>query len=285
MSNGLVFKMMKNDNLDIEVVESFGQEWKSFSQNNLPEKEHIDQFNDYFNVFPWELISEDSVGFDAGCGSGRWALLFAPKVKILHCIDPSEAIDVARNNLKDLTNCIFHKIDISNLPLTDGSMDFGYSLGVLHHIPDTKKALRDCVIKLKVGAPFLLYLYYSFDNQPSWYRWIWKLTDILRQVIWRLPHKGKLLICGLISFLIYYPLARSARVFEFMGGSIHSWPLSAYRNQSFYFMRTDALDRFGTKLEQRFSKKEIEKMMNESGLKNIKFDENAPFYCAIGIKE
>jgi hypothetical protein len=50
-------------------------------------------------------------------------------------------------------------------------------------------------------------------------------------------------------------------------------------------MRTDALDRFGTKLEQRFTKKEIETMMVESGLKDIKFSDNAPFYCAVGIKE
>jgi 2-polyprenyl-3-methyl-5-hydroxy-6-metoxy-1,4-benzoquinol methylase len=44
-------------------------------------------------------------------------------------------------------------------------MDFGYSLGVLHHIPDAQKALSDCVKKLKLGAPFLVYLYYSFDNR------------------------------------------------------------------------------------------------------------------------
>jgi 2-polyprenyl-3-methyl-5-hydroxy-6-metoxy-1,4-benzoquinol methylase len=32
-------------------------------------------------------------------------------------------------------------------------------LGVLHHIPDTAAAMRDCVRKLKLGAPFLFYLY------------------------------------------------------------------------------------------------------------------------------
>ena len=49
-------------------------------------------------------------------------------------------------------------------------------------------------------------------------------------------------------------------------------------------MRTDALDRFGTKFEQRFSKKEIAFMMEKSGLKNIKFSNHAPFYCALGYK-
>jgi len=277
--------MKKKENLDIDVINNFGKEWKSYSQNDLPEDQHVSQFNNYFEIFPWERISKDSIGFDAGCGSGRWALLIAPKVKTLHCIDPSIAIDVAKKNLKKLNNCIFHQLTISNLPFEDGSMDFGYSLGVLHHIPDSQKALQDCAKKLKSGSPFLLYLYYSFDNQPFWYRWIWKLSDYARKYIWRLPHKLKLRVCWLISFFVYWPLARIAKIVELVGGSIHSWPLSAYRNQSFYFMKTDALDRFGTKLEQRFTKAEVENMMLSAGLDDIKFSTHAPFYCAVGVKK
>ena len=272
------------DNVDSEVVEGFGREWHSFNQDSLPAEEHLKQFDDYFDVFPWGKLPEYSVGFDAGCGSGRWAILVAPKVGKLHCIDPSSAIDVAKKNLQQVNNCEFHQCTVSNLPFDDNAMDFGYSLGVLHHIPDTAKGLRDCVNKLKVGAPFLLYLYYAFDNQPVWYRWIWQMSNLFRQIVWRLPHRAKLMVCGLIAALIYWPLARTARIVDGMGGSIHSFPLSAYRDQSFYFMRTDALDRFGTKLEQRFTKREIEKMMIAAGLVDIKFSPHTPFYCAVGFK-
>ena len=61
-------------------------------------------------------------------------------------------------------------------------------------------------------------------------------------------------------------------------------PLSFYKDHSFYTMRTDARDRFGTPLEQRFSQIQIKEMMSEAGLCNIKFSENAPFWCAMGIK-
>ena len=37
-------------------------------------------------------------GFDMGCGTGRWAKFVAPKVGKLHCIDPSNAIVVAKKN-------------------------------------------------------------------------------------------------------------------------------------------------------------------------------------------
>ena len=49
-------------------------------------------------------------------------------------------------------------------------------------------------------------------------------------------------------------------------------------------MRTDALDRFGTRLEQRFSKIEIELMLTEAGFTNICFSDHMPFWCAVGTK-
>ena len=45
-----------------------------------------------------------------------------------------------------------------NNSLKDNSQDFGYCLGVLHHIPDTYLGLEKCVLKLKKGAPFY-YIY------------------------------------------------------------------------------------------------------------------------------
>jgi hypothetical protein len=83
---------------------------------------------------------------------------------------------------------------------------------------------------------------------------------------------------------VYYPLARSAKIIEILGVSVHSWPLSDYRNQSFYSLRSEALDRFGTKLEQRFTKLEIEEMMIKAGLMEIKFSNHTLYYCAVCIK-
>ena len=50
-------------------------------------------------------------------------------------------------------------------------------------------------------------------------------------------------------------------------------------------MRTDALDRFGTRLEQRFSKEQIKNMMQKSVLEDIYFSDNFPFWCAVGTKK
>ena len=157
-------------NLDKETVDGFGDEWTRFDQTGMTDDDSQQLFGNYFSIFPWTELTPNSVGFDVGCGSGRWAKFVAPLVGKLHCVDPSVAILIAEKNLNGFNNCEFHQVSVDNISLPDRSLDFGYSLGVLHHIPDTQSALASCVDKLKPGAPFLLYLYYAFDNKPIWYR-------------------------------------------------------------------------------------------------------------------
>ena len=164
-------------------------------------------------------------------------------------------------------------------------MDFGYALGVLHHIPDTAAGIVSCVKKLKPGAPFLLYLYYAFDNRPIWYRRLWRASNLLRRGIAGSPFWLKYWITQIIAAFIYYPLARFSQMMEIMGCNVNSFPLSSYRRCTFYTMRTDALDRFGTQLEHRFTALEIRKMMEQGGLAQIVFSDIVPYWCAVGFKK
>lgn len=273
-------------NIDVKTVEGFGEEWSRFDQTELSEAEHQEIFQSYFAIFPWEDLPKNAVGFDLGCGSGRWAKLVAPRVGKLFCIDASEnALEVAKRNLRNEQNCEFYHASVEAIPLKDNSMDFGYSLGVLHHIPDTFSGIKECVSKLKSGAPFLVYLYYAFDNRPAWFRAVWKISDIFRKGISSLPTGLKHLVTEIIAAAIYFPLARTALLLEKAGSNVSAFPLSIYRDKSFYTMRTDALDRFGTRLEHRYTRKQIEKMMTEAGLENIKFSDEMPFWCAVGVKK
>ena len=275
---------MKSNNIDMPSVQGFGDEWERFDQSSLSPKERQEIFDSYFSIFPWKNLNQKSVGFDLGCGSGRWAQLVAPRIGRLHCIDPSTALEVAKQNLVDNPNCEFHHASVDTIPLVDGSMDFGYSLGVLHHTPNTQSALNACVKKLKPGAPFLVYMYYSFDNRPLWFRGIWKLSELARLFISRLPYWLRYCVSQVIAAFVYVPLAKSAYLLEKTGLDVSNFPLSFYRKRSFYTMRTDALDRFGTRLEKRFTKKQIQEMMENAGLNNIVFSRNVPHWCAVGTR-
>jgi len=272
-------------NIDAKVVTDFGIEWSRFDQSAVSLEELQKSFDAYFSVFPWEHLRDNAKGFDLGCGSGRWAKLMVPRVAELHCIDPSEeALGVAMKNLAEYSNCQFHLASVDNIPLPDDSMDFGYSLGVLHHVPNTDEAIRSCVAKLKSSAPLLLYLYYALDNKPLWFKSIWKISDIIRRVLSRSPFPIKYMASQVIAAFIYYPMAKLARLVEGRGRKVDNLPLSGYRDKSFYTMRTDALDRFGTRLEQRFTRKQMEEMMSAAGLIKIQFSERFPYWCAVGYK-
>lgn len=274
-----------SSNYDSDVVNGFGDEWSRLDQTELPEKDFREIFDGYFHIFPWNKLPPGSVGFDLGCGSGRWAKLVAPRVGTLHCVDASrEALAVAKMNLSAQSNCIFHHASVDKIPLSDESADFGYSLGVLHHIPDTQSGLQDCVRKLRKGAPFLLYLYYAFDNKGPGYRLLWKMSELGRFLISRLPSTARFFVTQVIAALVYWPLARIALLLERLGVTIDSFPLSYYRSRSFYVMRTDALDRFGTRLEKRFTRKQIVEMMNHAGLTDVVVSDSMPYWCALGYK-
>lgn len=275
--------MSDGGNIDRETVRGFGEEWASFDQTVMSAEEHSTLFENYFSVFPLDTLNAGAEGFDLGCGSGRWAEPVAARVGILHCIDPSErALAVAQRRLAAVPSARFHLAGADSIPLADGSQDFGYSLGVLHHIPDTAAAMADCVRKLKPGAPFLVYLYYRFDNRPLWFKAIWHASDLVRGAISRLPFGPRKTTTSVLAAVVYWPLARLAGLLERGGLNVANMPLSFYRNSSFYTMRTDALDRFGTRLEHRFTRPEIALMMEKSGLVDIRFREEEPFWVACG---
>tara|TARA_B100000963_G_scaffold215777_1_gene188215 strand:+ start:272 stop:1099 length:828 start_codon:yes stop_codon:yes gene_type:complete len=272
-------------NVDKKTVQDFGEEWEKFDQSEISDTELKKSWDQYFNIFPFDELSDDSEGFDMGCGSGRWARFVAKKGYKINCIDASsKALSVAKKNLSGLGNIKFYNASVNDRVLDEGSQDFGYCLGVLHHIPDTLEGLKACANLLKKDAPFLLYLYYDFENRSYFFKLAWKLSDAFRKIISSLPLKTKIFTTTIIAYLIYYPLAKFAYLMDRLGFETTQIPLSDYRNKTFYFMKTDALDRFGTRLEKRFSKEKIHNMLIQAGFKDVVFSENTPFWVCISRK-
>ena len=273
------------DNADSKTVDSFGDEWKRFKQSGDNAEDLQRTFEQYFSVFPWEQISIDSQGADIGSGSGRWASFVAKRVCKLTCVDASaEALKVAKHNLREQRNCEFEEASVGALPFESGSLDFVYSLGVLHHVPDTAAAIGECARVLKPGAPLLLYLYYAFGNRPAWFGRLWRVSDSLRKSISQMPRPLKNFTCDALAAGVYLPVSSTAKWAERLGMNVDHMPLAAYRNRSFYSMRTDSRDRFGTPLEQRFTREQITDMMEGANLEDIRFSNSEPFWCAVGTK-
>ena len=206
---------MIKKNIDLNTAKSFGEEWEKFDQANLSKEEALKRFNEYFHLFPWNSLPSNPVGIDIGCGSGRWDKFVAQKVDKLHCVEPAErAISVAKRNLSKYKNIIFHQKSLDDLEISNETMDFCFSLGVLHHVPDTQKALKKCASLLKPGAPFLGYLYYNFENKSQLFRFIWRFSDFFRRVISKSSSRYKSFYCDLIALVIYMPITKFLKLLE-----------------------------------------------------------------------
>lgn len=273
------------ENVDRETVSSFGSEWTTYDQTSLDEDEAREIFASYFSLVPVELLNDKTVAIDIGCGSGRWARQLAGTVGRLVLVDPAPAaLNVARDALAKYPNCEFRCESVGAVDLPSNSADLVYSLGVLHHIPDTQAGINECVRLVRPGGAFLVYLYYKMENRPAWYRALWRCSEIVRNRISRLPVRVRRVLTDPIAAFVYWPLARLANILIRLSRRQLNLPLAFYRDKSFYVMRTDALDRFGTPLEKRFTRAEIEAMLMTAGLEKIQFRDGEPFWCAIGFK-
>jgi ubiquinone/menaquinone biosynthesis C-methylase UbiE len=272
----------KNErNLDVETVRSFGKEWEAF--NNFSHHEIQTIGDDYFDLLP--LGISEFTALDVGCGSGRWALYLATQVKFIEAVDPSSSVWTAKKLLRNLNNIRVTHASVESLPFTDNSFDLVYSLGVLHHVPNTYLAIQKCFEKIKHKGFFLLYLYYNLENRGIIFRFLFSCSNILRTIISRLPSGTKKIICNIIATLVYWPSAKLSVFVACFSTTLSSkLPLSYYRKTSFFIMRNDALDRFGTPLEKRFSKGEITDMLSKAGFIDIQFSTHEPYWHVIARK-
>jgi hypothetical protein len=83
-----------------------------------------------------------------------------------------------------------------------------------------------------------------------------------------------------IAGVVYLPLSQIAKYLARKGKNVSNIPLHHYANMPFVMLQNDALDRFGTRLEQRFSKTEIEEMVAKAGfdVTTLKFSDSEPFW-------
>jgi len=273
----------KDENLDQGVIDGFGHEWKAFDYSETETTEALDaQFLAYcapLNLSQFNPAT--SVAGDFGAGSGRWSSRLAPYFSRVYALEPSDgASQVLRDKFTSDPKIIVLQETVGVNSIPRASLDLAMSLGVLHHIPDTALAIKDVSRSIKPGGVFLCYLYYNLENKPAYYKLIFRSVNLVRQIISSLPQPLRRLSATIIAAFVYLPLARLSKLLSKLGRNISNLPLHHYANMPFVMLANDALDRFGTSLEQRFSKTEITEMLRDADfdLTTLKFSEIEPFW-------
>lgn len=235
-----------------EIQYSFGEEWKTFSDIS---SDHERIFRQYFDLVELSSLSDHRV-CDLGCGIGRWSYFLVNKCRELILLDFSEAIFVARNNLRNANNVIFFMGDINELPFKDNFADLIFSLGVLHHLPNNA---LDVIRNLHKYAPkLLIYLYYALDNRPIYFKALLAFVTKSRKLLFRIRNPlFRMFFTFMVALLVYKPMVCLGMILKPFGLARHIPLYEGYRGMSFRGIRQDVYDRFFTSIEQRFTKKEI----------------------------
>jgi SAM-dependent methyltransferase/uncharacterized protein YbaR (Trm112 family) len=246
------------------TAESFAYEWEKFGTAR-------DEWRLNFMEYMQPLRPGDFDGMlvlDVGTGSGRHSREAVRLGAAVIAVDAGDAIDVARANLPPEALTI--QADAERLPLAERSFDIVMSIGVLHHLPDTERALAGLVRYAKPGGRVHIYLYW----QPpvAWHRWVLRGVTAARRVTVKLPHRMLHALCYPLAALLWLFVvlpSRGLRASATTRGLLRYLPLRTYLNYPFGVLVNDQFDRFSAPLERRFTKPEVEAMMRRAGLRDV----------------
>ena len=109
------------------------------------------------------LSAQDLAGktvLDGGCGMGRYLRIAAEMGPALAAgIDLSLAVQAARELTEDLPGVAIVRGDLLRPPFPPESFDHVYSIGVLDHTPDPRRAFLRLAALLKPGGRIAIWVY------------------------------------------------------------------------------------------------------------------------------
>ncbi|MDP2905332.1 MAG: class I SAM-dependent methyltransferase [Candidatus Omnitrophota bacterium] len=261
-------KRMYNQQKIRATKEVYGFLWnKSQGYSTSLEKGHFS----YMQETVTEPIVRGGAGIDIGCGMGQDTYLMAknnPGVSVI-ALDLSDGVYKTRELVRGLNNAAAVKGSVTALPVRSEALDFAYSFGVLHHIPDPKKGLFEINRVLKKGSPVFLYLYEDHSGNILKYLTV-KTAALFRKITVRIPRKILYALSFLASpfvFIVFSCPAIILSKFDKTRSIAENIPFNFGRSP--FGLRSDLFDRFGAPIEYRFSKKQVYELLDNCNFHNI----------------
>lgn len=249
-----------------KYVSSFSFEWKvhkntQLDSANLNSRMSGQSHRDFEKRvdFPLSELKGKRV-LDVGCGVGRFSEIAISYGANLVGIDLSFSVDAAFENMGKAKNANFAQADIFRLPFKEGSFDFVYSFGVLHHTSDCKKAFSAISRLVRQEGKLAIFVYSSYNKAIVYMSRFWRFFSV------RLP-KWLLYILSFISIPLYYlykiPVVGNIAKMFFV---IPMWPDWRWRV-------LDTFDWYSPKYQSKHTHWEVFNWFKEDGFKNIKIYE------------
>lgn len=168
-------------------VMSFGRQWNRYDVARDEEDESV--FAVKTGITAEELAG--NLVLDAGCGGGRYARLAGRSGAKVVGVDLSSAVEKASELCAGLDNVLIAQADLLDLALAEGAFDVAFSIGVMHHSPDPRRAFGQVARCVKPGGRLAVWLYRRNTLPQEW------LNSGLRALTTRTP--ARLLEAGAVG--------------------------------------------------------------------------------------
>lgn len=248
----------------------FSFAWSRFGKDEVKKDWHKDSFS-YMEYIPKEIFSgSDKIGLDVGCGSGSDMLHISYYGARMIGIDISDSIKVTRDNTKETGRIHVAQADAYKLPFKDGTFDFSYSFGVLHHLPEPETGFKLLCSKVKSGGYVIIYLYEDFSERTGIERFLLKAVNSLRIITTRMPPGLLYFLCIVFSPLVWLFCCAPYQIFK----RIQITKKFASRIPFRHTVRLDCIisdlyDRFSPPIEMRYNEDEVRKWFERAGFNGV----------------
>jgi SAM-dependent methyltransferase len=236
---------------------SFGRQWNWFRTVQVDSLNGSDESARAFvSTTGWsEHDLRGRLVLDAGVGAGRFADVAAAMGAEVVGVDLTSAVDAAFANVGRRPRIHLVQADIFALPFRRESFDLGYSIGVLHHTPDTRAAFERVAQMVRPGGALAVYLYSAYGNGS-------RGSDLIRKLTTRLP-LGAMLALALYAVPAYY-LYRA----PFFGKLLQLLaPISLHPNWRWRWL--DTFDWYTPHYQWKFLYPEIHRWYRDCGFRDI----------------
>ena len=245
-------------------------------------KSYSYQWRKFKEMYPhWERVFLESiapmtpgffkgrVGLDGGCGFGRSLFYAASYGAEVIGLDLSEAIEAARENTGHVPNVHLVQGDIFHPPIRPRCLDFAYSIGALHLLPDPKAGFLSLSRLVKPGAPYFIWVYRRGRGRQI------AVISALRAVTTRLPLPALDVACLALAaaqwalFVLPYRalkrLAMTARLADRL-------PFTLYSQYPFRVLHTDWFDGLSVPVTHYYKPESIAAWYANAGFERVHID-------------
>lgn len=161
-----------------EVCRRFSFQWLSRWNGAFESRERCYGFHDdvYIGWVKEQLQTRRAPApgewmLDAGCGSGEKTAVLArlsPEQNVVGLDLGVASLEKATAKFGEMTNIDYVQGNILEPPFKARQFDYGMSLGVLHHTPDTRKAFASFRGLLKEETTCVIWIYPTYREGPEW---------------------------------------------------------------------------------------------------------------------